>query len=479
MRDFIIFYINGEKFQIRGPEVFQPLSKFLREGLHLTGTKVVCAEGDCGACTVLIGRETKERLEYKPVNACIQYLFQIDGCHILTIEGFQQEQNLHPLQTSFVENNGSQCGYCTPGIISTLVAGLAEEDTPDRQQIKALLTGNLCRCTGYDAVIESAIQAGNETRITPDKLYDEKLIVNEFNRCEKDVHIQCQTGSGGLKTLLIPQSLKQALELHKQHPEAMIISGGTDLGVLLNHKKIEPTIVISISNLPELASLRNEGGKIVVGAGVTWDQLEKKVEESVPEFVAMLELFASPQIKNTGTIGGNIINASPVGDSIPFLYVLDAELELQNTEGSRWVKINQFYLGYKKLDLKRDELLVNIRFNLPQNDEHLRLYKVSRRKHMDISTFSAAFFLKYSKDEVVQSRIALGGVGPVVIRAEKAEDYLQNQAFEFGNLHEAGKIARDNIQPLSDVRGSEHYRKQLTENIFKKFYYDLEMKLGK
>ncbi len=479
MRDFILFYINGEKFQIRGSEVFQPLSQFLRESLHLTGTKVVCAEGDCGACTVLIGRETNKRLKYKAVNSCIQYLFQIDGCHLLTIEGFQQEQNLHSLQTSFVENNGSQCGYCTPGIINTLVAGLAEEDTPDRQQIKGLLTGNLCRCTGYDAVIESAVQTGNETKITPDKLYDEKLIVKEINRCEKDVHIQFQTDSGGLKTLLIPQNLKQALELHKKHPGAMIISGGTDLGVLLNHKKIEPTIVINISGLPELTSLRQEGEKLFVGAGVTWDLLEKEIKEKIPEFSEMLEFFASPQIKNTGTIGGNIINASPVGDSIPFLYVLDAELELQNTEGSRWVKINQFYLGYKKLDLKKDELLVNIRFGLPQKDEYLRLYKVSRRKHMDISTFSAAFYLKYTEDEVVQSRIALGGVGPVVIRAEKAEGYLQNQPFEFGNLQEAGRIARDNIQPLSDVRGSEHYRRQLTENIFKKFYYDLEMELGK
>lgn len=471
MRDHLVFFVNGKLCKVSGDKAFQPLSSYLRQDLGITGTKIVCEEGDCGACTTLIGKLDKsDKLSYQALNSCIQYLFQVDLSHIITVEGLKNEGELNPVQEAMVSCQGAQCGFCTPGFVVAMCKFFDEKRQASEQDIKDCLTGNLCRCTGYEPIIRAGLSVDLESIVPLAELYPPQEMIETFQRLRREaVEIKSTEQS-----VYIPRTVNEASEYKAANPDAAIISGGTDLCVIMNKRGYAPGSLLSFCNLEGLDEICCTNGIVKVGARVSLSELEEFFKARVPEFHQILWVFGSPQIRNAGTLAGNIANASPIADTPPFLFVMDALLELRGKSGTRQVRINDFYKGYKSFDMAKDEFIVSVAIPLPARDEIIKLYKVSRRKHLDISTNTAAFRLRLNAGLIEDIAIAYGGVAPVVLRLPKAETYLKGKKFILEHLQEAAEIALGEISPISDVRGSKEFRLELARNLFLKLYYDVE-----
>ena len=478
MRQHILLFVNGQQHQVAGADAFLTLSNFLRLRLGLCGTKIVCSEGDCGSCSVLLGQLDKQSksptLKYSPIDSCIAFVFQLDGCHIVTVEGLGQEDDLNRVQEAMVDCHGSQCGFCTPGFVVAMTGLLEENSQPSESDWRHGLTGNLCRCTGYSPIIRAAKECNGENTRSMKACFAEKDMLSPIAAAQADeIKITAGSSDEPTHTLFSPTTIKQAVEVLAQHPDAKIVAGGTDVGVQFNKGYCDAKTWIDLNRIPELAEISISDGSIVAGARATWTDVENLVRELVPEFYNVVSVFGSPQIRNIGSIGGNIINASPIADSIPFLCVCEAELELTGQAGARTVNINDFYQDYKKFDLKPGELLTKITAPLPSKNRELRLYKVSRRRALDISTFTGAIWLERDGDTISDAGIAYGAVGPTVIRLKKTESFLRGKPLNLETMTAAGEIAVSEITPISDVRGGADFRLQLARNVLLKFYHQL------
>ena len=494
-RDHLLFYLNGERRRVAGPAVFGTLTEYLRDDLRLVGTKVVCAEGDCGACSVLVGRPRGDRLEYRPIDACIAFLHQLDASHVVTVEGLARGGRLHPVQQAMIDGYGSQCGFCTPGIVMAL-AGLFEERSASGAdgslsdaQVRQALTGNLCRCTGYWQILESvaAVDAAAVPRVAD--LYEEPAMLAELRAAAREpVHIATPAVAtpafaaaavatpavaAAPRELFLADTLDAACRFKAEHPDCLVVAGATDVAVRRNKGALEPDRVLALGpRLPGFADAAIEGGVLRAGAGATWARLLELAAGAVPELARILERFGAPQIRNAATVGGNLANASPIADSLPFLYVAGAVLELHGRTGARRVPIESFYRGYKTIDLAPDELIASVEVPLPSPEEELRLFKLSRRRALDISTFTAAILLRREGGAVASARLAYGGVGPTVARLHRTEAFLAGRRFDLDTLRRAGAIAASEVTPWTDVRGSEAYRRKLAENVLLKLILD-------
>lgn len=475
MRDHLIFYVNGIRQEVRQEAAFCPLSSYLRYSLGQTGTKVVCAEGDCGACSVIVGYPAGANLSYKPINSCIQYLYQLDGCHIITVEGLKYEQSLNPVQQAMVNCHGAQCGYCTPGFITTLChyfdqkpATAASDSSTSYSPIKNALIGNLCRCTGYSPIIEAALAVDTSTLKDLAELYPAKQMLAELQQVRQTSVLL----TNSKHMIFCPASLAEALQFKEEHPEAVVISGGTDVCVNMNKRDYSPDKLLSLGKISELAGLELNGNKILVGARTTLSELEQFCQDKIPQLGKILWLFGSPQIRNAGTLVGNIANASPIADLPPFLFVMEAQINVASKQANRSIAINDFYQGYKKLALSPDELITGISIPLPAENEIIKLYKVSKRINLDISSFTAAFRLTLENGIIRNIRIAFGGVGPTILRLPDTENFLTGKQFSLASMVKAAALAEEEISPISDVRGSKDFRLQLGRNIFQKLYHE-------
>ena len=463
VRDFVLVHINGVPHRIAAPRAFETLSRFLRYDQRATGTKIVCEEGDCGACTVLVGRRENGTLRYRPINSCIQFLFQLDCTHVVTVEGLARGGPLTPVQDAMVRCHGAQCGYCTPGFIMAM-AGMYEcTSHPTAGDVRAALTGNLCRCTGYDSIIKAALEATDQPKI--EAIYPSAPIVETIQQHEGD--------AVRVENFFKPNNLADAIKFKSENPKCVIVQGATDFGVWCTKRGFVAEAMMSLDAIEGLGEIRHEEGALLVGGRVSLAAFEEAVRGIVPELAPIMDRFGSPQIKNAGTLAGNIANASPIADSLPFLFVTNASLELTGLSGTRTVAISDFYLGYKKLDLQADELITRIIIPLPSKDETLRLYKISKRSHLDISSFTAAMLMRRSDGHVDSIRIAYGGVAPVVLRLPKTEQFLAGKALARETFAEAGEIARGEVAPISDVRGTRDFRLQLAQNVLQRFYFDV------
>jgi xanthine dehydrogenase small subunit len=456
MRDTLLVHINGVPHRIGGADAFETLARFLRYDERLTGTKIVCEEGDCGACTVLVGRRENGGLRYRPVNSCIQFLFQLDCTSIVTVEGL----GFTPVQDAMMRCHGAQCGYCTPGFVVAMAGMLETIDKPTPDDVKAACTGNLCRCTGYESIIRAGVETENQPKI--EELYPSAPILAAIRDAEREpVRIE---------NFFKPATLEDAVAFKNE--KTVVAQGGTDFGVWCTKRNFVAETILSLDAIEGLGDIAIHDGMLAVGGRVTLAQFESVVRDLVPALAPIMDRFGSPQIKNAGTLAGNIANASPIADSLPFLFVSNAELELTGRGGARTVAIQDFYLGYKKLDLRPDEIITRILIPLPADGDTLRLYKISKRTHLDISTFTAAMLMRRTDGRIDSVRLAYGGVAPVVLRLKKTEEFLAGKAVAKETFAEAGEIARGEIAPISDVRGLKETRLQLAENILTKFYYD-------
>jgi xanthine dehydrogenase small subunit len=499
-RTSIFFYLNGIPQEVRGSDAGMMLADFVRIKKRLTGTKIVCAEGDCGACSVLKLDPFIHR--FVAINSCITTVAQMDCSSLVTVDALAvrsslgTEIKLSPVQQSMVNHHASQCGFCTPGFVVAITSlvekkigsGTSKEsgktkgdDFPVKtasryctpQEAKNCMTGNLCRCTGYQPIIEAALNV------------DLSQCESIFNRFTSPAQFQELWKNRAIPVLLkndhfsfyAPIQLKDAIKYWSKNKTARLISAGTDLGVVHNKGRIELTDLISLHLVPELDQIKQSANLIRVGAGVNLAHVRRIVKHSIPEFSRFLDLFASPQIKNVATLAGNIGNASPIADTPPFLLATNAVIRVQGPKGKRKISLDQYYLAYRETALRPLEIITSVEFEIPKRTEKLSLYKSSQRKDLDISSVNAAFRFRLSKrGKIEEARIALGGVAAIPLRLKQTEAFLKGKLLHSEDstvLKEAVSLLQAEITPQDDVRGSAKFRRALAANLFLKYYRSL------
>ncbi len=481
MRDHILFFLNGQKIRVVGRDAFSMLAPYLRQIRGLTGTKIACAHGACGSCSVLVGRPgATGKIAYQTVNACIFPVFLADGAHLITVEGLNGAQSvsgqddgvLSPIQSAMVECHGAQCGFCTPGIVIALTAFHQEKHAPienPRAEVQSALEGNLCRCTGYAPIVEAGTSVETADlkplgEIYPESQWREKLgngsaesveIRVAANELESEMH------------LFSPRSLEEAASWKTAYPGAVVIAGATEVGVAMSVKGFAPPMILSLARVEGCDEVEAQNGALILGARANWTKVERATREIAPEFSALLSRWGSPQLRNAGTVAGSIMNASAISDSIPFLLVCNAELEFLGANGARRVKVAEFLENPSEVAC--GELLRRVIAPLPRENQRLRLYKISKRRAFDRSIVSAAFLATLSENRIEEIKIAVGGVGETVLRLGKTEAFLRGQTSQTSLWREAGSIAQSEIAPISDAAASREYRLQLVAGLLRRF----------
>lgn len=417
-------------------------------GPGLTGTKEGCAEGDCGACTVVLEEAGGRRT---PVNACLTLLGQVHGRAVRTVEGLRGADGTpHPIQVAMAESDGTQCGFCTPGIVMSAWAHAAQGGAAHEA-----LAGNLCRCTGYRPIVEVF------ARIAADGMAPPVLPPPASARFEAPGQV-----------FLLPGSLDEVLALRAAHPQAWLLAGGTDLCLRVSDHREVPSEVICLLNVPELHAVEARADSLWIGAAVPHGRLLDlfRAEPGFGPFGALLARLGSRQIRGLGTLGGNLGTASPIGDSLPPLVALGAAVRVASVRGAREMPVEAFLTGYRKTALAPDEVVVNIRLPRPAPDAHFACEKISKRHDQDIATVGAALLVREEAGVVAEARLAFGGVGATVLRAQGAEGVLRGRPFEAATVAAAAEALAGDIAPLSDWRGSAAYRLAVAQGLLRRLH---------
>lgn len=460
------------------------LANYLRRERRLTGTKIVCAEGDCGACSVLrkFKNSKQQQNRYLAINSCISLVAQMDGSELISIDALADQNKLSPVQEAMVKCHGSQCGFCTPGFVIALT-GLVEKKICEKakgplgcQETKNALTGNLCRCTGYQPIIDAAEKLVPENCEPLAQRFESKKNRDTLEAAKK-LPLLIETTEF---SFYAPTSLKDAAKYLSKHKDTRIVGAATDLGVFHNKGKTKLTRLLSLHLIRDLYEIKTLKGRVSVGARVTLSELRRAIKKTAPEFSRFLDLFASPQIKNVATLVGNIGNASPIGDTPPFLLVSDTRVHIASAKAKRTVPLEKFYKGYRQTDLKAGEIITSIDFKLPEKNESVAIYKVSQRKDLDISAVSAAFRIKREtskktgRPKIVDLKIAMGGVAATPLLLKKTPAVftgaeIQNDEATRQLVEKAVAEMRAEMNPMSDLRGSSTFRRVVVENLMNRF----------
>ncbi len=476
MRDRVVFYLNGVRTEAGPEDASLMLAEYLRTRRGLTGTKIVCAEGDCGACTVLRlfpHAPGTDGQNFLPVNSCITLVAQLDGSSLVTVDALQDKGQLHETQRAMVDCHGSQCGFCTPGFVMALT-GMVEEKlsrsdaTVDIKEAKNCLTGNLCRCTGYLPIIDAALSI-DLSKCRPLK---ERFYSNAQETALAEVFGQSALVEDKTFSFFAPTTLEEALAYLARYPDTRILGSGTDLSVVHNKRKATLSRLLGLHLIPSLYQIREDSGLVHVGARVTHAEFRHFLKTHVPEFASYLDVFASPQIKNMGTVVGNIATASPIGDTPPAFLALDAIIGVRGPTGEREIPISKFFLAYRKTALAPGELITYVKFPIPEKATDLRFYKSSNRKDLDISAVNLAVRVTWKNEARLEIRdiaVAAGGVAPVPYRFFRTEELLRQRY----DIEAAVKELQSEVTPISDLRASAGYRRVILENLFRKFFREV------
>ncbi|WP_323765327.1 xanthine dehydrogenase small subunit [Marinovum sp.] len=470
-RNQIRFLLNGRQVALPDVGASQTLLDFLRLDRRLTGTKEGCAEGDCGACTVLVGRLAEGVLRYEAVNACIRFLATLDGCHVVTIEHLRGSDGaLHPVQQAMVDHHGSQCGFCTPGFVMSLYALWMACPEPSPEQVETAIQGNLCRCTGYAPIIRAAVAVSRYGTPSADALTQERTRVTAALETLRD-GARVETGPTDNRAIL-PADVEDFATVYAAQPQATVVAGATDVGLWVTKflKPIGPAIFIG--HLDGLRRIETEGETLRIGAGVSYSELGPVIAERFPYLAEYWNRIAGWQVRNMGTIGGNIANGSPIGDTPPVLIAMGAEVVLRHGDTRRTLPLEDFFIDYGKQDRRPGEFVEEIRLPLSQAGQRHAAYKISKRRDEDISSVAAGFRVTVADGRISEARLAFGGMAATPRRAVAAEAALVGQAWHEPAFEAAARALADDFTPLTDWRASAEYRAAAAANLLRRFYHE-------
>ncbi|MFL5318611.1 MAG: xanthine dehydrogenase small subunit [Myxococcaceae bacterium] len=460
--DRLRFCLNDRWVELSGVSPTTTLLRFLRDNAHLTGTKEGCAEGDCGACTVAVAEtDAAGQAVYRSVNSCLVLLPMVQGKRVYTVEGLKDGAEYHPVQKALAEELGSQCGYCTPGVVMAMFESAYRADFDEPWKLDAAMCGNLCRCTGYRPIREATQRVAG---MRPADRFSRNLVASS----NEPMQLSYQAGP---QKFFTPATLSELFDVLDENPAARFVVGGTDLSLEVTKRYAEPELLVSLEAIPELRKLEPIAGGHRIGASVSLTDLEDYSRGKLTPVERMLRYFGARQIKNRGTVGGNLCNASPIGDLPPVMISLGATCVAVSRKGERRIPADQFFVSYRKTALEKGEVLGWVEVPSIPLGARASSYKVSKRRELDISAVAAGFFvLVDGAGKVSEIRLAYGGMAATPARAKKTEAALLGQPLTRQSIEAALPRLAEDFSPLSDHRGSAKYRALLARNLLIGFF---------
>jgi len=464
----IKFIFENKIHKIINPDPNETILNYVRLKLKKTGTKEGCAEGGCGACTVVIGELKKNDIIYKAINSCIAFTTSLEGKQLLVVEDLMLENgSLHPVQSAMVDHHGSQCGFCTPGFIMSLFSMYKNNTSYDNKTIEESISGNLCRCTGYRPIIDAGKSLNN---IKTDKFTkDKKKTIAQLKKIRPEsIFINNEN-----KKYFAPRTVNELKRIIKKYPNLNFLSGGTDLSLVVTKQKKNLENIIYLNSIDELNYIKENDKYIEVGATTPLRKFELFINKYYPDFNIILKRYGSIQIRNVATMAGNIATASPIGDSLPLLLSLDASIVIENFSKKTILPLKNFFIGYRKTKLKKGQFIRSIRIPIFKKNI-FKAYKISKRIDDDISSVCASFNLSIVNKKIKNIKIAYGGMAPIPKRATHCEKMLLNSDFSEGIISKAQKSLEKDFQPINDMRASKNYRMEIAKNLLMKCFAEVK-----
>lgn len=472
IRNELRFILNGRDVTLTDIAPDQTLLDWLRLSRSLKGSKEGCAEGDCGACTVLVGKLVAGKLVYESVNACIRFMGSLDATHVVTIEHLAgPAEKLHPVQQAMVDFHGSQCGFCTPGFVMSLYGLWMKSPDPSDFEIEKALQGNLCRCTGYEAIMRAARATSDYGKAAKDPLLVErKSIIARLSALQDGTRVEVGAGK---ERFIVPADVDDFAKVLEAEPKATVVAGSTDVGLWVTKHMRDISPVVFIAGIEGLRSMSEDRGVITIGAGVTYTEAFSTLAKRIPALGPLIDRIGGEQVRNMGTIGGNIANGSPIGDTPPPLIALGAMLTLRKGKKRRTIPLEKFFIAYGKQDRQAGEFVESVQVPIPAKADKFAVYKITKRRDEDITATLGAFHLKLAKDGTVAAiRIAYGGMAATPKRATAVENALIGKPWNEATVEAAMQKYSEDFTPLTDMRATAEYRALAAKNLLLRFYVE-------
>ena len=468
--NIVKFIYRNKIVEINNPDPNETILNYIRTKLKKTGTKEGCAEGGCGACTVVLGELKKNNINYKAINSCIAFVPSLEGKQLILVEDLISKDELHPVQKAMVNYHGSQCGFCTPGFVMSLFAMYKSYSFYNENIIKDSIQGNLCRCTGYKPIIDAA-KSLNKKNKSDHFSRDKKIIITLLKKIKQ----RSITIYSNNKKYFAPKTVYELKKILKQHPNSKLLSGGTDVSLIVTKERKDLDSLIYINSIDELNYIKKNNNYIEVGATTPLINFESIIKRYFPDFAQILKRYGSVQIRNVCTIAGNIATASPIGDTLPLLLSLDSQIIIKDKSKTKILPLNGFFINYRKTKLKKGQFIHSIRIPLlPKNI--FKAYKISKRIDDDISSICASFNIELKNNKIKKIKIAYGGMANIPQRAISCEKILLNSSMSDNIISKAKKSLEKDFKPITDARASKKYRMEVAKNLLEKCFLEVKQK---
>jgi xanthine dehydrogenase small subunit len=467
----ISFIQEDQIMKINNPDPNETLLNYIRTKLKKTGTKEGCAEGGCGACTVVLGELKNNEIKYSAINSCITFLPTLHGKQLIIVEDLiSKNGSLHPVQEAMVDCHGSQCGFCTPGFVMSLFSMFKKYTNFKEDIIKESISGNLCRCTGYKPIIKAAKKLSNKNKID----HFSQNIKNTIKLLKKINNKSIKIYKND-KKYFAPKYIQELKKIIKKNVDSHFMSGGTDLSLKVTKERKDINSIIYMNSIYEMNYIKNNSKYIEIGASTPLIDLENHMQNYYPDFTKILKRYGSPQIRNVGTVAGNIATASPIGDCLPLLLSLNAEVVLQDLKKTKTLLLDSFFVSYRKTKIKKGQFIRSIKIPLPEKNI-FKAYKISKRFDDDISSVCAAFNLEIVKNRIENVKIAYGGMAEIPKRAIFCEKILLKSLINDETISKAKEALERDFKPISDMRASGLYRIEVAKNLLEKCCVEVKQK---
>tara|TARA_B100000686_G_scaffold46047_1_gene49133 strand:+ start:80 stop:1516 length:1437 start_codon:yes stop_codon:yes gene_type:complete len=464
------FVYNNKIVEIQSPDPNETILNYVRIKLKKTGTKEGCAEGGCGACTIVLGELKGNKINYKAINSCIAFVPALEGKQLILVEDLVLKGDLHPVQKAMVKYHGSQCGFCTPGFVMSLFAMYKNYPSYKDDVIKDSIQGNLCRCTGYRPIVDAA-KSLNKGSKKDNFSKNKKIVLSLLKKIKKrSIYIIHDN-----KKYFAPQTVNELSKILKKEPGAKIINGGTDVSLIVTKERKDLNSLINVNTIDELNYIKEFNSHIEVGSSTPLIDFEYFIKKYFPDFSLILKRYGSVQIRNVCTIAGNIATASPIGDTLPLLLALDSLIVIKGKNKTQIVPLNGFFKDYRKTKLKKGQFIHSIKIPLFKKNI-FKAYKISKRIDDDISSVCASFNIELKKNKITKIRIAYGGMSNIPKRAFKCEKALINSFLSEKIIQKAKKFLEEDFKPITDVRASKNYRMEVAKNLLEKCFLEVKQK---